>query len=658
MSATNKVKGDVVPFLPERISPKHSFVALACLFAFLASTEHRSLAQTVTTPLVFLNAGPDGMAGIDFAAFYVEQQNRDARDKEKKEQERKRLIESGILSALDLDAPNSAVQQYNAANTLLKQQKSKEAIPHLEKAIANYSKFVAAHMGLGLAYLDQDDTARARSEFETAAKLDDKFAGSFLNLGRLALSTSDSEAAKSNLEKAASLRPKDPVILSVLAYAEQQNHDYPQVLDICNRVHALDHKGMANVHYVAAAAAESLKDPDLMERELKTFVSEDPTNAFAPTARKNLDILAHNREVKRQLASISEPSGVVSDSPRRMTTIPNSDRLKAQLGALETGSGTCDDCGKSAESSSTATTEAIVHLPSLIPEASTDSSGVWTIRRSVDQVTLFFAVSHHGHMINDLQGSDFQISDDNKPPDRVLEFAPQSKLPLRVALLVDTSGSVHDRFAFEKHSATHFIQKVLTNPSDLAFIAGFSNGAIVTQDFTSDPGQLAKGIDQLSNAGGTALFDAVSFACWKLAEYPEGDRVAKVLVVLSDGEDNSSHTSLKQTIQVEERTGVTVYTISTRQDIGDKTDADKVLEALAERSGGEAMFPHDAPTLSRSFDKLRDLIRSRYFIAYKPANFQADGRYRTIHVSATKDGQRLKVQARKGYYARLETRPN
>ncbi len=239
------------------------------------------------------------MANIDFAAFYVEQQNRVAEDKEKREQERQRLIESGILSALDLDAPNSAIQQYNAANALLKEQKSSEAIPHLQKAIANYTKFVAAHMGLGLAYLDQGDTARARSEFEIAAGLDDKFAGSFLNLGRLALSAGDSASAKSDFEKAASLRPKDPMILSLLAYAEQQNHDYSRVLDLCNRVHALDHKGMANVHYVAAAAAESLKDPDVMESQLKIFLSEDPTNAFAPAARKNLDILARNREVKR-----------------------------------------------------------------------------------------------------------------------------------------------------------------------------------------------------------------------------------------------------------------------------------------------------------------------------------------------------------------------
>ncbi len=651
-------EASLVAFSLRRAVSRFLGLAVACLFLVLAGGERCLLAQSYTAAIPYLNAGPDAMATVDFAAFYVEQQNREFKDKLKREEEKKRLVESGTLSALDLEAPNRAIQQYNEANTLLKQQKSKEAIPHLQKAIASYPNFVAAYMGLGLAYLNEDSTPRAKAAFETAARLDDKFAASFVNLGRLALSTSDSAAAKSYLDKAASLRPNDPMVLSLLAYAEQQNHDYPQVLDLCNRVHALDHKGMANIHYVAAAAAESLKDPDLMETQLTIFLREDPTNAFAPAARKNLDILAHNREVKRQLASVSQPSSLVSDSPVRVTTIPNSDRLKAQLHALESEPTNCNNCATSRGSPSVSTTQAGVHLPSLIPDASNASSSVWTIHTNVDQVTLFFAVSDHGHMVNDLQSSDFQISDDNKLPDKVIEFAPQSKLPLRVALLVDTSGSVHDRFSFEKVSATHFIQKILTNPSDLAFIAGFSTSTTVTQDFTSDPALLAAGVDRLSNAGGTALFDAVTFACWKLAEYPDADRVANVLIVLSDGEDNSSHTSLKQTIQVEERTGVTVYAISTREDIGDKTDADKILEVLAERSGGEAMFPHDAPTLSGSFNKLRNVIRSRYFIAYRPANFVPDGHYRVIHVAATRTGQHFKVRTRQGYYARLEPKPN
>jgi len=147
----------------------------------------------------------------------------------------------------------------------------------------------------------------------------------------------------------------------------------------------------------------------------------------------------------------------------------------------------------------------------------------------------------------------------------------------------------------------------------------------------------------------------VSYACRKLAAYPEHERVAKVLVVVTDGEDNASHTSLRQAIRDEEATGVTVYTISTKEGDGDKTEADKVLQTLAERSGGEALFPGDMMTLGRSFDKLGDQIRSRYVVAYKPADFDANGKYRTITILAVKNGKRLQVHARKGYHARVET---
>jgi VWFA-related protein len=276
----------------------------------------------------------------------------------------------------------------------------------------------------------------------------------------------------------------------------------------------------------------------------------------------------------------------------------------------------------------------------------------------VDRVTLFFTVTRHGHLVNDLEQSNIRILDDNKPPEKIEQFAPQSKLPLRLALLVDTSGSVFDRFSFEKRAATKFVETMLSGASDLGFIAGFSENTTVTQDFTPESAQLGKGIEKLANGGGTALFDAVSFACRKLAAYPESERVARVLVILSDGEDNSSHGSLKQSIQTAERTGVAIYTVSTREDRGDKTDADRVLEVLAERTGGEAMFPGDIRTLGKSFDKLHDLIRSRYFVAYKPADFQPNGNYRAISVTAEKDGKRLQVRARQGYHARLAATPN
>lgn len=641
---------------PQRLSFNRARRMLACVIAFLLCGEIVSFAQ-----LPFMNAGPDSaFAQIDFAQIYLDTQNRHVKDIERIKAEDKERVEGGVISALDLEAPNNAVEEFNRASTLLKAQNSKEAMRHLQKAIVDYPKFVSAHIGLGLAYVDQEDPVHAKSEFEEAARLDAKFPGSFRHLGHLALSLNDFPTAESALEKAASLSPKDAGILSVLAYAQNGTHQYEQVLQTAQRVHALDHKGMANVHYVAAAAAMSLKDFETMERELSFFLGEDPTNALAPVARQNLAALAHNKEVRAAAAAAHAQSATTVSVSQTLQTFPNSDRLKAQLSALgnESDGGACANCDTLAEADSPRIGGAS-GAASTVPRSSSGRiGGVWTIRKSVDDVALFFSVSSHGHMVDDLEESNIQIRDDNKSPEKVVQFAPQSKLPLRLALLVDTSGSVHDRFAFEKAAATKFVQKVLSNPSDLGFIAGFATEPIVTQDFTSNPGALGNGIDKLANGGGTALFDAVSFACRKLGEYPEDERVARVLVILSDGEDNSSHSGLKQSAQVAERTGVTIYTVSTKEGLGDKTDADKVLEVLAERTGGEAMFPGDLHTLGSSLDKLRDLIRSRYFIAYKPANFQPNGSYRAITVIAKKNGKHLQVRARKGYHARLEASPN
>jgi len=603
-----------------------------------------------------INLGPDPLAQFDLRQLQLDQMNRHAKENEQRRKQDKSLIDSGMVSALDLQAPNKAVVEYNRATSLMREQNSKEAIKHLQKAIQVYPKFVSAHIGLGLAYVEQEDAADARSEFETAGKLDEKFPSSFLNLGLLALSRNNFATAQPELQKAAALRPTDARILSSLVYAQNGAHEYQQALQTAQQVHALDHKRMANVHYVAASAAMSLHDYKTMQHELTLFVSEDPTNALAPSARDNLAALAHNENVGTGAAPPQATKLVASLGPQ---TFPNSDRLKAQLNAVgeESDGRSCERCSIPAEAKVTiADTNDNVAAPVANPLPV--PTNAWTIRSDVDQVTLFFAVSSHGRMVNDLRQSDVKILDNNKPPERVEQFAPQSKLPLRLALLVDTSGSVIDRFSFEKRAATRFVEKMLTGSSDLGFIAGFSHEFAVTQDFSSDPAELARGIEKLGNRGGTALFDAVSIACRKLAAYPESDRVARVLVILSDGEDNSSQTSLKQSIQAAERTGVTIYTVSTKEEKDDKSDADKILKLLAERSGGEALFPGDMLTLSKSFDKLHDLIRSRYFVAYKPADFQPNGSYRTISVIAERDGKRLQVRARKGYNARLDPNHN
>lgn len=605
--------------------------------------------------LVYTGGGPgtieSQVAALDFGELRMRNQEKAKKEREEAERKAKEaLVGSGTVSVLDLTAPAKAVKEYNDGVTLLRNQHSPEAIPHLQKSLEIYPKFVSALNALGMAYSDTDDNANARAQFEKAVALDDKFARPIMNMGRLSIAQNDYESAEKYFQKAALLRPTDIDVLTALAYSQDSNHHYEEAIETVERIHLRAHKGMGNAHYISAAAALALNQPDVVERELALFLQEDPSNPLAPDARHNLDVLHKNKAlVAGQNAAANARSLQLANDAK--ASLANSARLKAELNALGDEATTQPDLRASNSGTSAFGTGTVV---ADIPTAPITASGnSYTIRKVVDEVALFFSVSSHGRMVDDLKLSQIQIHDDGKAPQKVLLFAPQSKLPLRVALLIDTSGSVHERFGFEKHSAANFLEQLLTNPSDLAFVAGFSNTPNVVQDFTSSHNSLTNGIESLKNEGGTALFDAVSFACGKLAAYPDGDRVAKVLVVLSDGVDNSSHTTLRHAISDAEASGVTIYTVSTKDTGGPKTDADKVLEELSGRSGGEALFPQDSEALHRSFDKLRDIIRSRYLIAYRPADFEPNGKYRPISVIATKNGSRLQVHARKGYHARV-----
>jgi VWFA-related protein len=608
--------------------------------------------------LITVGGGPGNIeqqvAALDFSEIQMRQQNKAHQELEKQRAAQRELVDSGQVSALDLAAPGKAVNEYNQGIAALRNQKSPEAVQHFQKAVTIYPKFVSAHNALGMAFSDLDDVANAKSEFEAAADLDQKYGRSYVNLSRLAVSQADYKTAQVYVSKAASLRPNDVEVLLLMAYAQNGTQQYSKAIETVARIHQMPHDGKGNAHYVAAAAAVELQDAEVVERELMLFLKEDPANPLAPVARMNLQTIAQNRA----LASNIAPNRQAGSGASAPISLANSARLKAQLEGLD-AAGVEASKSDGGETATLPSSHPADTLAAKIPDLPVLPSGSgWTIRKGVDEVALFFAVSSHGHMINDLELANVTVRDDGKPPEKILQFAPQSKLPLRVGLLIDVSGSVHERFGFEKYAAARFLEHLLTNPSDFAFVAGFSTSMNVVQDFSTNHTDLEKGISSLKNGGGTSLFDAVSFACGKLAAYPETERVAKVLIVLSDGEDNSSHTTLRRAISDAETSGVTIYAISTKESGGDKTDADKVLEALAERSGGEALFPQDNAALRGSFDKLRDIIRSRYLLAYKPAEFVADGKYRAITVSATRNGSKLQVHSRKGYRARVAPAPD
>jgi Ca-activated chloride channel homolog len=161
-------------------------------------------------------------------------------------------------------------------------------------------------------------------------------------------------------------------------------------------------------------------------------------------------------------------------------------------------------------------------------------------------------------------------------------------------------------------------------------------------------------MNQLVSVGGTAIWDAVAFAADKLAETPEPQPVARMIVVISDGDDNSSNATLKEAIEKAQRNEVAVYAVSTRfydPEMSAESAGNHAMRTLAQLTGGVAFFPGSASHLKRSLGDLQQVIRSRYFISYRPSLFQHDGHYRTLEITAQREGRKLKVNARKGYYA-------
>ncbi len=266
-----------------------------------------------------------------------------------------------------------------------------------------------------------------------------------------------------------------------------------------------------------------------------------------------------------------------------------------------------------------------------------------------DLVNVIFTVTDkHGRFIKDLKQSDIKILDNNLPPKQVMNFEAETDLPLRVGLLIDASNSIRDRFLFEQQAATVFLQQIIRPKSDRAFILAFDEVWDLTQDFTDDLDKLSKGIQVIRPGGGTALWDAVYFACRdKLMKEHERGPVRKAIILVSDGDDNQSRVLRQEALDMAQRAEVIVYTISTNlsniQDQGDKN-----LQMLAESTGGRAFFPFKLQDLEDAFHDIREELRSQYSVSYKPDQFITNGQYRPIQISMSE--KKFRVRAKKGYY--------
>jgi VWFA-related protein len=284
------------------------------------------------------------------------------------------------------------------------------------------------------------------------------------------------------------------------------------------------------------------------------------------------------------------------------------------------------------------------------PVEEEDPDAIPTFRKRVDEVNVIFTVTDkHGHFIKDLKKDDIRVLDDHKPPSSVVAFRSETDLPLRVGLLIDASNSIRDRFRFEQEAAMYFLSQIVRPKSDQAFVLGFDTTAEVTQDFTDNTEKLGHGVRMLRPGGGTAMYDAVYYACRdKLMKARTTGPARRAIILVSDGEDNQSRVTMSETIEMAQRAEVILYAISTNVS-NMKMRGDKVLEKMAEATGGRAFFPFKIEDVSNAFAEIQDELRSQYAVAYKPADFKADGRYRSIEIVS--DNKKYHVRARKGYYA-------
>lgn len=567
---------------------------------------------------------------------------------------------SASVSKLDLKAPGKARREYEKGFQLLMRRDWQGAVEHLGNATGIYSSFVAAHNALGSAYLGLEQNEQAREEFDKAVTLDDHLPNSYLNLGCAQLALKQYPAAEETLRKASSIAPLDLQLHTALAYGEFLNRDYPAVLATSRQVHERKHKGAAVVHYFAASAWAAQDNLVEAQHEMETLLREDPKSASAGQFRQILEQIKTEQvtraEAKLHPVQTLTLSLSTSTSPPPEQTLRQAQQVlqdikeRTQIAEAQAEpDATCAECGTTAGVESAVATNSSAGLR----KSDVGVPGT-TFRSAVDEVAIFFAATDHGKSATNLTESDIEIRDDDRPPNAILGFRNESDLPLRVGLIIDTSNSVTDRISFEQAAATKFLQAVVTAKDDLAFVVGVNNSVLLVQDFSGDQTLIAHAINQLAPGGGTALWDAVGFGAEKLAARTEAQPVARVLIVISDGEDNTSNITLKQAIASAIRGEVVVYTVTTRDETQEDPSAelgDQALRTLSELTGGAAFIPGSIRRLKGSLADLQQVIRGRYLVSYKPASFQRDGRYRAIDIKAEQGGHKLKVYARKGYYA-------
>jgi VWFA-related protein len=274
-------------------------------------------------------------------------------------------------------------------------------------------------------------------------------------------------------------------------------------------------------------------------------------------------------------------------------------------------------------------------------------SGPATFSTDAHLVVLHASViDKSGKLVTDLPQSSFQVYEDGKL--QPIKIFKREDVPVSMGLIVDNSGSMRDKRQKVESAALALVKD--SNPQDEVFIVNFNDEAYLDTDFTSDIKEMQQGLTKIDSRGGTAMRDAIRMSIDHLKE--KGKKDKKVLLVVTDGNDNASQVSLENLVKASQDSETIIYAIGllSEEERREATRAKRALINLTEATGGVSFFPKEASEVERIAHQVAHDLRNQYTIAYTSTNPALDGSYRTVKVTATGPGHPV-VRTRSGYYA-------
>ncbi len=251
-----------------------------------------------------------------------------------------------------------------------------------------------------------------------------------------------------------------------------------------------------------------------------------------------------------------------------------------------------------------------------------------------------------GHLVTNLTEGQFQVFDDNVQ--QPLKLFKREDVPVSLGLIIDSSGSMRDKRARVESAAITLVKE--SNKEDEVFIVNFNDEAFLDQDFTSDIKKMENGLSKIDSRGGTAMRDAIRMSIDHEKEKAKRDK--RVLLVVTDGDDNASMVSLENLVREAQGSDVVIYAIGllSEEEKREAKRARRALLTLTEATGGMAFFPKETGEVEQIAHQVAHDIRNQYTLGYTPPSRALDGAYHTVKVVANAPNHPL-VRTRTGYYA-------